>query len=79
MTTETERDHPSSGSLTAAISTAIVKLMRDYTGRGPMKARTTIRDNVVLVMLELRDVESPSTSASRCMPGTVHLKKANGC
>jgi len=52
MTTETERDHPSSGSLTAAISTAIVKLMRDYTGRGPMKARTTIRDNVVLVMLE---------------------------
>jgi len=52
MTTETERDRPSSGSLTAAISTAIVKLMRDYTGRGPMKARTTIRDNVVLVMLE---------------------------
>ena len=26
--------------------------MREYTGRGPMKARTTIRDNVVLVMLE---------------------------
>jgi uncharacterized protein YbcI len=26
--------------------------MRDYTGRGPMKARTTIRDNVVVVMLE---------------------------
>src|SRR5205807_8511131 len=24
----------------------------EYTGRGPMKARTTIRDNVVLVMLE---------------------------
>jgi uncharacterized protein YbcI len=26
--------------------------MREYTGRGPMKARTSIRDNVVLVMLE---------------------------
>jgi uncharacterized protein YbcI len=26
--------------------------MREYTGRGPTKARTTIRDNVVLVMLE---------------------------
>ena len=27
-------------------------LMREYTGRGPMKAQTTIRGNVVLVMLE---------------------------
>jgi uncharacterized protein YbcI len=27
-------------------------VLRDYTGRGPAKARTTIRDNVVLVMLE---------------------------
>ena len=26
--------------------------MREYTGCGPTKARTTIRDNVVLVMLE---------------------------
>jgi uncharacterized protein YbcI len=42
---------PCSG-LTSAISTMIVRLMREYTGRGPMKARTTIRDNVVLVMLE---------------------------
>jgi uncharacterized protein YbcI len=27
-------------------------VLRDYTGRGPAKARTTIRYNVVLVMLE---------------------------
>jgi uncharacterized protein YbcI len=27
-------------------------MLREYTGRGPTKARTTIRDNVVLVMLE---------------------------
>jgi uncharacterized protein YbcI len=43
--------HPGS-SVTAAISQAIVKILREYTGRGPMKARTTIRENVVLVMLE---------------------------
>jgi len=42
---------PGSG-LPSAISTAIVRMMREYTGRGPMKARTTIRGNVVLVMLE---------------------------
>jgi uncharacterized protein YbcI len=52
MTTEIELKGPSPVALPSAISTAIVRLMRDYTGRGPMKARTTIRDNVVLVMLE---------------------------
>lgn len=40
------------GQLTAAISRAMVQLVRDYTGRGPTKAYTTIRDNVILVMLE---------------------------
>jgi uncharacterized protein YbcI len=52
MTTETTRKRPADGVLPAAISTAIVRLMREYTGRGPMKAQTTIRGNVVLVMLE---------------------------
>lgn len=45
-------DRSHDGELTAAISTVMVQLVRDYTGRGPTKARTTIRDNVVLVMLE---------------------------
>jgi uncharacterized protein YbcI len=31
-----------------------VGFLREYTGRGPMKARASIRDNVVLVMLERR-------------------------
>jgi uncharacterized protein YbcI len=35
-----------------AISNAMVGLLREYTGRGPTKARTTIRDNVVVVLLE---------------------------
>jgi uncharacterized protein YbcI len=52
MTTGTEPKRPPGSALPAAISTAIVRLFREYTGRGPMKARTTIRDNVVLVMLE---------------------------
>jgi uncharacterized protein YbcI len=34
------------------ISNAIVGLMREYTGRGPMKARTTLRENLVVVLLE---------------------------
>jgi uncharacterized protein YbcI len=50
MTTELKR--PADGTLPSTISTAIVMLMREYTGRGPMKAQTTIRGNVVLVMLE---------------------------
>jgi uncharacterized protein YbcI len=52
MADQTEQDRPSTGSLTLAISNAIVGLLREYTGRGPTKARTTIRDNVVLVVLE---------------------------
>jgi uncharacterized protein YbcI len=52
MTTETEPRLQAGNSLYAAISNAIVRLLREYTGRGPTKARTTIRDNVVLVLLE---------------------------
>jgi uncharacterized protein YbcI len=52
MADRTEQQQPANGTLHAAISNAIVGLLREYTGRGPMKSRTTIRDNVVLVMLE---------------------------
>jgi uncharacterized protein YbcI len=52
MSAETDQPRESGNSLYLAISNAIIKLLREYTGRGPMKARTTIRDNVVLVMLE---------------------------
>ncbi len=41
-----------SNPLPSQISNTVVRLLRDYTGRGPTKARTTIRDNVVLVILE---------------------------
>ncbi len=52
MTALTEAEHDYGNSLPAAISNAVVHLLREYTGRGPTKARTTIRDNVVVVMLE---------------------------
>lgn len=42
---------PTGGSLTAAISNAVVRIISEYTGRGPTKARTSIRDNVVLVLM----------------------------
>jgi uncharacterized protein YbcI len=52
MAESTEPELTSANSLHAAISTAIVRLLREYTGRGPTSARTSIRDNVVLVLLE---------------------------
>src|SRR5438309_9417352 len=52
MADRTDQEPASGGTLQAAIANAIVRLLREYTGRGPTKSRTTIRDNVVLVMLE---------------------------
>jgi uncharacterized protein YbcI len=40
------------GSVSSAISNAIRQLVADYTGRGPTRARTSIRDNLVVVLLE---------------------------
>ena len=41
-----------SGSLSAAISTAVVRIIHEYTGRGPTKARTSVRDDVVVCVLQ---------------------------
>ena len=40
------------GQVRAAISTAIVRLLREDTGRGATKARTVYQEDVVLVLLE---------------------------
>jgi len=40
-----------SGALKGRISTAIVQLMHDYTGRGPTQARTYIADDLVTIVL----------------------------
>jgi uncharacterized protein YbcI len=39
------------GASAQAISRAVVRLMREYTGRGPTQAHTTITDTVVVVVL----------------------------
>jgi uncharacterized protein YbcI len=39
------------GELNAAIARAIVRLHRDYTGRGPTQAKAFFRDDVVVVVL----------------------------
>jgi uncharacterized protein YbcI len=40
------------GDLTAAISNGVVRLLREYTGRGPTKARTYVKDDLISVVLE---------------------------
>jgi uncharacterized protein YbcI len=45
-------DTSQAGSVTAAISSAIVQLLHQYTGRGPTKARTYLSDDLVTVVLQ---------------------------
>jgi uncharacterized protein YbcI len=48
---DTQRFDSLGGSKAAAISNAVVRLLSEYTGRGPTKARTYINDNLVSVVL----------------------------
>jgi uncharacterized protein YbcI len=41
-----------SGSLAADISRLVVRLVAEYTGRGPTKARTTIRDDTIICVTQ---------------------------
>jgi uncharacterized protein YbcI len=42
---------PPRGSASSLISNAVVRLMSEYTGRGPTRARTFINDGLVTVVL----------------------------
>jgi uncharacterized protein YbcI len=44
--------HQTDGPLYAALSNAVVRIVHEYTGRGPTTARTSIRDDIVVVMLQ---------------------------
>lgn len=48
----TTDERPTGGSLSAAISNAIVRITAEYLGRGPTKARTSIRDEMVIVLMQ---------------------------
>ena len=50
-TSERQTERPSV-SLNAAISRLVVRLVADYTGRGPTKARTTIRDDTIICVTQ---------------------------
>ena len=45
-------EHVSTGSVAAAISSATVKLLHEYTGRGPTKARTYMDGDLITVVLK---------------------------
>jgi len=47
-----EESRAQPGSTAAAISNAVVHLLREYTGRGPTKAKTVITRDLVAVVLE---------------------------
>ena len=47
-----EAEDAASGPRGAAISNFVVRVVSDYTGRGPTRARTHISDNLVCVVLE---------------------------
>ena len=50
MTSAVERK--ADGALLTALSNAVVHIVREYTGRGPTQARASIRDNVVIVVMQ---------------------------
>jgi uncharacterized protein YbcI len=52
MAPEDQDERTLDGSIASAISNAIRQLIADYTGRGPTRARTSIGDNLVVVLLE---------------------------
>jgi uncharacterized protein YbcI len=45
-------DHASGGSRSAAISNLTVRLLSEYTGRGPTRARTYFNDDLVTIVLQ---------------------------
>jgi uncharacterized protein YbcI len=53
------------GPLTAAISNAVVGLLRDFTGRGPTQARTTIGSDTIVVTLRDSLTKAERTLANR--------------
>ena len=46
-----QQDETSGGPIAAEISNGVVGIVREYTGRGPTKARTTITDELVAVVM----------------------------
>ena len=52
MATNEPHTERATGSLNADISRLVVRLVAEYTGRGPTKARTTIRDDTIICVTQ---------------------------
>jgi len=52
MPTPTDEDAPDRGRLAASISSAVVHVFTEHTGRGPTRARTTIDGDLVVIILQ---------------------------
>ena len=46
------QEQQAGGALLRALANAVVQIVREYTGRGPTQARASIRDDVVVVLLQ---------------------------
>jgi uncharacterized protein YbcI len=68
-------DRLAGGQLQAAISNAMVQLYREYLGRGPDRARTSIRDNTVVVLMEDTLTKAERTLVSAGKDDTVMLTR----
>jgi uncharacterized protein YbcI len=51
-THESTQHEDGTGGLSAAISTATVHLLREYTGRGPTRAKTYVNQDLVTIVLQ---------------------------
>jgi uncharacterized protein YbcI len=59
------------GLISAAISNLVVRLYAEYTGRGPTRARTTVRDNLVACVTADSMTKAERTLAARGEDDTV--------
>src|SRR4051794_38518470 len=57
-------DQPITGPVSAAISREVVRIQREYVGRGPTKAQAFVRKGVVLVLMEEVMTPAEQTLAS---------------
>ena len=79
MVPHDERPGPQDGVLATAMSTAMVKMLHRNTGRGPVRARTTIGEDVVVWVVSdaltkgeqsLVDNDTAASSCAHARPTT---------
>jgi uncharacterized protein YbcI len=67
---------PPSGSKSAAISSMTVRLLSQYTGRGPTRARTYVNDDLITVVLQDTLTKAEQTLVDKDRVGLVLTTRA---